>query len=665
MTANLAENTNQGELTAGGSSSGNGKTWREIDRWVEELATLASSDASPELFYSALLGKSLAALAASGGAVWRLPASGIPILLAKANLPQTLSSSSNLRARWQSAIDSAETIAIADGRTDGPLLVSAVPDADAETTIIEMVLPRDWPQDAIAGSVRLMEVFREVAAEFNRRHELAGLRRRGADLRQFEELILRVHDNLDLPATADAIANDGRLWIGCDRLTVVRVDQRQARALAVSGSDQVDPRGAAVSSLERLASAVAATAEPLVWPQASQADLAPQLTNALQGHLDVGHARQLIALPIRRRSSRGADNGEPIRGALIAESFDERLDPEQFHKRTHDVARHGGAALLAALAHHDLPFLPLQVKAGRLLGVLRRRRAMALAVVGGLVVLATLLALVPADFSIEARGTLQPQVRRHLFAPADGVVESVLAEHGASVERGQPLLQLRDPRVDLEFSRVIGELQTAQARLAAVQAQRSSRNTAEGARNDARQLAAEEEQLKEQVRGLEAQQALLTRLRGELRVTSPIDGVVLTWNTSDTLLDRPVKQGQRLVTVADPSGPWVLELKTPDADMGHLLVAQRRRGADLPVSFLLATDPAVTHTGRVERVAMATDLAGGDSPSAETTVKIDGPLPAEARAGTSVTARVHCGLKPIGYVWLHDLIDAIRTQILF
>jgi hypothetical protein len=46
-------------------------------------------------------------------------------------------------------------------------------------------------------------------------------------------------------------------------------------------------------------------------------------------------------------------------------------------------------------------------------------------------------------------------------------------------------------------------------------------------------------------------------------------------------------------------------------------------------------------------------------------VRIDGPLPPGARAGTSATARVHCGRRPIGYVWLHDLIDAVRTQVLF
>jgi biotin carboxyl carrier protein len=663
MAADLAGYTKKVERLSEASANGNGQTWREIDRWVEELA--AHSDVSPESFYSALLGKSLAALAASCGAVWTVPTRGAPMLLAKANLPQELTSSADAAGRWKSAIDAEGTIVTADDGAVGPLLVSAVRDIDAATTIIEIGMPRDRPPEALAGSVRLMDVFREVAADFNRGRELATLRGRGADQRQLEELILRMHDSLDLAATADAIANDGRLWIGCDRLSVVRVDQTSARALAVSGIDQIDRRGAVVSGLERLAAAVAASAEPLVWPQASAVELAPQLSDALQAHLDVAHARRLIAMPIRRRTAKAANSGEPIRGVLVAESFDERLDAGQFRERTDDVARHGGAALLAALAHRDLPLLPVQVKIGQLLRGLRRRRLATVAIGAGMFALAALLAVVPADFSIEARGTLQPQLRRNLFAPADGIVESVLVEHGASASQGQPLLQLRDPRLDLDSSRVSGELQTAQAKLAAVQTKRSSRNITPDSRDDARQLAAEEEQLKEQVRGLEAQQAHLTRLRSELRVTSPINGVVLTWNTSDTLLDRPVKQGQRLLTVADPSGPWVLELRIPDADMGHVLTAQTRGPPDLPVSFLLATDPARTHTGRIERVALATDVAGGDSPHATTIVKMEGPLPAEARAGTSVTARVHCGQRPIGYVWLHDLIDAIRTQLLF
>ncbi|HEX5105721.1 MAG TPA: HlyD family efflux transporter periplasmic adaptor subunit [Pirellulaceae bacterium] len=444
---------------------------------------------------------------------------------------------------------------------------------------------------------------------------------------------------------------------------MLRFDQSRAKSLAVSGVDQLDRRSAQVASLERLASAVARSGEPVEWPR-PPLDLPPQIDQALQEHLDIAHCRRLIVAPLCPRAAKDSGFEPAIRGVLIAESFDERKEELGFRERTGDVARHGGAALLAALEHHDLPLLPLQVKLGRLFRRLQQRRiAVALFLVIALAVIGLLVAI-PADLTIEARGTLQPQVRKHLFAPVEGIVEKVQADHGAHVAQGDPLLLLRDPRLELDDSRVSGELQTAQARLIAVQTQRSSRSTSPDTREQGRELAAEEEQLKEQVRGLEAQHALLRKLRGELSIASPIDGVVLTWNTTELLQDRPVKQGQRLVTVADPTGPWVVELRIPDADLGHVLRAQEQSGRELPVSFLLATDPAITYRGQIERVAVATDVAE-DSPAALTIVRFTGQPPAGALAGTSVTARIHCGAKPIGYVWLHDLIDAIRTQVLF
>jgi multidrug efflux pump subunit AcrA (membrane-fusion protein) len=163
---------------------------------------------------------------------------------------------------------------------------------------------------------------------------------------------------------------------------------------------------------------------------------------------------------------------------------------------------------------------------------------------------------------------------------------------------------------------------------------------------------------------LENQLSVLRVLREELNVASPLAGIVLTWNTHQLLDDRPVKQGQTLIAVADSAGPWQLELRVPDAEAGHVLIGQEEGETDLPVTFLLASDPAVTHRGHLSRVALATDTAGGQS-AAEAIVALDGPLPADARAGARVIARIHCGRRSIGYVWLHDLIDFVRTSLLF
>jgi multidrug efflux pump subunit AcrA (membrane-fusion protein) len=244
-------------------------------------------------------------------------------------------------------------------------------------------------------------------------------------------------------------------------------------------------------------------------------------------------------------------------------------------------------------------------------------------------------------------------------------VERVVADHGQQVAAGDELVRLRDPQLDLDFNRISGELQTAQARLTSIRARRSTRSNNGNPQDEERQMAAEEEQLKQQVVGLLAQLQVLERNREELRVASPIAGLVLTWNPSELLLDRPVREGQLLMTVADPAGPWVLEMRVPDADIGHILAAQKRGQVELPVTFLLATEPAVTHRGRVAQVALNSDAVGGQEPSVLVTVRLDNAVPAAARTGAGIKARIHCGQRPIGYVWLHDVIDAVRTQVLF
>jgi multidrug efflux pump subunit AcrA (membrane-fusion protein) len=230
------------------------------------------------------------------------------------------------------------------------------------------------------------------------------------------------------------------------------------------------------------------------------------------------------------------------------------------------------------------------------------------------------------------------------------------------------LLRLRNPSLDLDEGRLEGELQTALARLNAVRAARSrpdASSSLEGGqqrRSDQERLASEEVQLREQLQGLENQLTILRHLRQQLDLSSPLDGVVLTWNTHQLLDNRPVKQGQLLLAVADAAGLWALELKVPDRAAGHVLDGQRLGKTNLPVTYLLASDPAVTHRGHLERLALATDAAGGKS-AADAIVALDGPLPGEARAGSQVTARIHCGRRSIGYVWLHDLIDFVRTSL--
>jgi hypothetical protein len=174
--------------------------------------------------------------------------------------------------------------------------------------------------------------------------------------------------------------------------------------------------------------------------------------------------------------------------------------------------------------------------------------------------------------------------------------------------------------------------------------------------------------------GLEARQALdsidiqlelLARKRKQLEVRSPIDGEVVTWNVVDLLERRPVHRGDALITVADPSGDWELEVRMPEDRMGHIVRAQQANDGSLDVEYILATDPGTSLAGRVKEVHRSAEVRGEEGTTVLIKVSIDPGELSHPRPGAEVTARVHCGRRPLGYVWFHDLVAFVQSRILF
>ena len=145
-------------------------------------------------------------------------------------------------------------------------------------------------------------------------------------------------------------------------------------------------------------------------------------------------------------------------------------------------------------------------------------------------------------------------------------------------------------------------------------------------------------------------------------------GIVVTWKLRDQLLRRPVKTGQKLMNVVDPAGEWELEVYMSESRMGHINRTWNEAIAnqeDLDVTYILATDPGREFEGRVVEIHGAADVHGDEGNTVKLRVAIQKDELPELRPGTGVTAKVHCGRRSIGYVWLHDLIAWVQTNILF
>ena len=138
---------------------------------------------------------------------------------------------------------------------------------------------------------------------------------------------------------------------------------------------------------------------------------------------------------------------------------------------------------------------------------------------------------------------------------------------------------------------------------------------------------------------------------------------VITWDLEDRLQRRPVKRGQVLLTVADVRGPWILELQVPDRYVNYVLGAQQSLRPDLDVTFMLATDPGVSYSGRLKRFATASEPNETQQLAATAWVALERDAPPDPRPGAGVTARIYCGRRAIGYVWLHDLIATVRSRL--
>jgi multidrug efflux pump subunit AcrA (membrane-fusion protein) len=283
------------------------------------------------------------------------------------------------------------------------------------------------------------------------------------------------------------------------------------------------------------------------------------------------------------------------------------------------------------------------------------------------------LVLIPADFTIESPGTLEPVVRREVFAPRSGLVDEVLVAHGAAVVAGQPLVRLRDPQLELELKRVDGELETAQRQIDAVRATRTSRQVRDSKPAEAYRLSAEERELEQRLENLRRELKLLHRERDTLMVTSPIAGRVLSWDLRHRLAARPVERGEVLVTVADLSADWQLELAVPDDRIGYVLAAQQELQRDLAVRYRLSSDDREEHHGRIAEISRTADVDSqgtAPTPTVRVTVALDEhnsshAARSELRPGVSARAQIECGRRPLGYVWLHDVWDAAMEWLWF
>ncbi len=648
--------------------------WLEFESLLTELGRLAKSDTSFERLIRSLLEQTVHILAAIGGAVW-LGEGSKPLRL-ECQLNHTLldgPGDSFHRQLLEQIRAEGEAVVVPPGGTsigsrilpnptDFTLLIGPLK-VDQDVVGLFEVIQRSASAAAVRGNRRLLVLVCELAADHLRRQELRQLRDERLRSEQFDRFTELIHGSLDLANVAYNLANAGRQFIDCDRVSVAIRKGRRFKLKAISGVDTPNRRSNAVRRLEELAARVASTNEAIWYDGEEDHALAPQILEPLKRFADDVHPRMIGLISINATPGEIKGNRKTVVAVLIVEQFNSVLGNAE-RERASRVARHSAPALVNALRYQALPTLPFARLRNGPLGQPAIRIFPVLAAVAGVSLIASL-AFMPMDFNVHAEGELQPQQRQHVFAPFDAQVASIRVRHGDQVAANDVLVELRSPDMDLESQRIQGEFDVTVKRLSAIESsllQIETSNDRETGR--ANQLAAEQEELRQLLESQREQLSLLRQQREKLVLRSPIDGRVLTWDLEQSLADRPVQRGQLLLSVANLKGPWVTELEVPDNRIEAVLKATEQSGS-VRASFQLATNRGDEHRGVIRRISTRTEATTDDRPIVRVTMDVDEDEIRDLRPGATVFAKIHCGRKSAAYVLFHDLFDAARNWLRF
>lgn len=682
---------------------------QQIMSLVQEIEQLSRNDLAEADFFRGLLDRVLEAMGAVAGLVWLAGESGRVEPVCHHGMqatglnatPETQAAHGTLVSSLMAApggmlVPPKAGLAGPDGQqvatnpSDFLVIGTPIIRAGAKAGLIEILHQPNMP-DVERGYLKFLDQVAGVAGGYLERRQIKTLDSQQTALEQVDRFSRALHESLDPIATAFVLANEARRIIGCDRVSVLVKRRRKLRLEAVSGQESVERRATAVRAIESLARVVAKARDPLWHPDATR-ELPPQIEEELENYIDESHATALAIIPVEKprptpvvkpggvdavavakAEAPPKEAPDPI-GVIVVEWFSSTNFGGGRRARVDLVAEHGRVALANAIEHTTTPLYWLTNLLSKST-VLTTAKNLPKTVLAGLAVVAFFVALnfIRIDLRLEGKGTLEPVHKRDVFAEIEGVVERVEPglKHGAEVKAGQVLATLRNTDLEVAFADILGRIASSEEQLVAT---RRALLEDKGLSSDERnRMAGQVAQLRRELESLDQQKKLYELKKDDLVVRSPIDGVIVTWQVRDKLLFRPVERGQVLMSVADKTAEWELEIHMPDDRLGHInraLVEAEEAGRKLKVDYVLATDPGTRHYGLVEEIheqAEVREVRGDKENSVllRITIDTDRHEKEELGAGATVTARVNCGKHAMGYVWMMDVLAFIQTQIFF
>jgi multidrug efflux pump subunit AcrA (membrane-fusion protein) len=687
------------------------QTKNQIRKLVAEIADLAESDIQPNEFYVEFLNRSVAAVAATGGAFWMMDGRGGLRLQYQVEFGATGLMDGRVKTAPHDALlgcmlqaSQAQIVppsAVIEGvpqafnPTEYALIISPLMVDKQVVGLLEILMDPTRRAAQQKSTLRFVSDLCDLAATYLKNRQMRQMMSQQRLWNQLEGFTHQIHGSLDLKETAYAVVNDGKRLVACDRLTVALKIGGRTMVEAVSGQEVVEQRSNLVRELTRLCKVVIRSGEDLVYTGNTDG-LAPDIRDALEMYVDESGSKVVVVTLLHKPEVLETGPETKVKekvpfGCLVAEQIGDELAPTDMHARTEVVSRHASTALFNSQEHHKIFLKPMFKLLGSPWRMLRGRTLAKIgAVLAAILAVIAAMAFVPCTLTIEGHGKLIPEARRKIYAPVQGKVGEVMVDHDARVKKGDILAKLDSFELQKELTKLIADNKKALSQMSSLEIQ-SQKLASSQDNQEQLQIQAQKAEARITAKSTKEQIDILNEQIDSMTIRSPQDGIITTWEAKKNLLGKPVEIGTELLTVQATDGDWILEVEVPDDDMGPILAAQskldkeiaegkKKVGTPLRSYFVPMTGPETLYEGYVVRIAPNAEAIAEAAEQyknryvVKVTVSFSDAVRKdylarnqinEMRPGAEVRARVDCGRTNLAYYLLRKPIQVFYESVLF
>lgn len=494
---------------------------------------------------------------------------------------------------------------------------------------------------------------------------------------QVQNLQGQIAASADLPTANKTLVNCLAQTLGVLRVSLVsKSTWAKPQLVAVSGSPSVDSTSPIAAEFVSTSSDAFRTEKLQVTSPAGSkgsanlpASANRDLTHPSATTLDLSNSVSpfQIAIPLKRHAS-GDDELllSPVRDVLTLE-FASR---EELTSKLASVQQVVNSIECIWDRQRDWLKLPAVLRSGA------RRTANPLSYLKGAAKYAVGIALVgiiawlcfrPIPLRVEAKGVFEPQIERTVFATNDGILAKLNVQEGDKVRAGETLAQIQSPELELAHKELRGEIASIREESASLQIainQLDSRDS-DLVRSQI-SMAAKIKELQTKERSFLEQLSILEKQRANLTIVAPITGTVVGKDIAQQLAARPVTRGVPLFKIVDMDGPWQLRMQVADRDTWYAFeaanAAERGIKNDPEVEFSFDRNPKEKYRAVVVRRAQRVENLHGEGSYTEVLAKAPAIETETSYSGTGIHAYFDCGSYSAWFVWGRPFIEAMQRR---